>query len=129
MINEQEIKKVIEKLESDDTISDELEEILPTLIKLKKESDKDPFKLADLYFKIFNFLKERINFFKDSKPIYDEINKLKINKRLLDDLIKAESNTYGSYFAKKRVEKYVIDNRKDINNLIDLFFNMFKEND
>lgn len=129
MITEQEINKVIEKLESDDSISEELDELLPELAKLKKESDKNLFKLADLYFKIFNFLKERINFFEVSKPIYEHINKLEIDKRLLDDLIKSELNTYGSYFSKKRVEKYMINNRKDINNLIDLFFNMFKEND
>lgn len=131
-MNEQEIKIIIEKLESDesdDSISEELDELLPELTKLKKEADKNPFKLADLYFKIFNFLRERINFFKDSKPIYEEINKYEIDKRLLDDLIKAESNTFGSYFARERVEKYVAENRKDINNLIDLFFSIFKEND
>jgi saccharopine dehydrogenase-like NADP-dependent oxidoreductase len=129
MINEQEIKKIQDKLESDDSISEELDELLPELAKLKKESEKNLLKLAERYLKIFNFLKERINFFKDSKSIYDEINKHEIDKRLLDDLIKAESKTTGGYFAGERVKKYVAENRKSINNLIDLFSSMFKEND
>jgi len=97
-------------------------ELLEKLKSLRNLSYEDDLILAKLYYKCYKILK---NLKKLEPEIKSKIDDLKINENLERELIEYLNTEYGKYYLGLRIKDLVKGNTKDINNLIDLFFENF----
>lgn len=110
-------------LEDNEEIDDSLDEL-----KEQKILSKDNYTIkGKLYFRIFNLFKSVKESLKTSKRIYEYINNLTLPEEFESDIEYFNSKKYGNYFAEQRIKDYVVENKENINTLIDLFFQITEE--
>lgn len=127
--DEDDLKEIVEEIEDTDNelIEKIKDEQLSDLIKMKLNSYDNSIILGKLYFKIFNILKEISDFLKPSDNIYNYVTGLELDKDFIENIENYNNNNFGSYFSGERIKMYVNEKRQEINTLITLFFQIFKE--
>lgn len=121
-------KETIEKLRSliEDEELIESEEV-EDLEKFRKKSTENNVRLGMLYLKCYNILIQNRIRFKSVEKFTKHLDEINVDKQFEKNIQYYNSNGFGKYATEKRIEEYVIKNKKDINSLIDLFFEIFKE--
>jgi hypothetical protein len=109
------LKEQISELDFD---SEEMEELL----KLRKKSYSDSLSLGILYFKCYNILSEN----KSIEEIKKLISKFELKKEFRE-LVEFYNTKELTYYIGEKIRKYSINNKEQFENLIDLFFILFKE--
>ena len=119
-----------ERAEDLEIFADNQEEDLK---EFRSKLNGDSIKLGKLYLKCYTILKQNINKFKSKEEGEDKefnefkeyFEKLEMNEEFENNLEYYNSNKFGSYWKGENISDYVKSKRKDINNFIDLFFEIF----
>lgn len=122
----EEIKGIQTSFEDENIINSEY---LEELEKLRQESLDNLVSKGILYFKIANFLISYKQKFKDQKEITKKIEEIRLDSEFESSINSLLSKRYGEWAFKRRIESYVMENKKNINLLISLFFELFGETD
>lgn len=129
MPTEKEIEEIREELKDKDLI--ESEEIKKLSLK-RKDAGRDKIALAHLFIECVDNIKDNLN--KVKAPIGKK-ELLKYIKRIgsqkLRDLIEDYENgeSYGSHYTGLKIKDVIKENQRDIENIVSIFFTIFKEDE
>jgi len=128
-LTKDEISDIKNELEENDNFKefkdDDDQVNVDSLKELKKISNEDYISLGILYARCFKILRQVKNYLKPENKLSKFFNKVDLPKDFEDNVEYYKNGNFGTYFRGLRIRKYVLDNKKDINTFIDLFFEIF----
>lgn len=136
----QESKKIEFKIEKDkiDKLKEsfgDIEELsdmddnydLDALKELKKMSNENFIAKGRLFFRCYNILIEKVEYLKSYKEAHEFVSSIELTKEFEYNVEYYNTGKFGSVVKGERIKRYVLENTKEINTLIDLFFKLFGE--
>lgn len=126
ILSTQEIENLTSELEEDSIQGlDELE-----LEELKTKSYSNALLKAKLFYYCYELINDNLHLFGEYKQkVKEHLNKFENYKEFSESMNEYLSDSYGQYFIIPRLKNYISDNSQNIKELIDLFFEIFYNED